>query len=202
MAYLPFVTAVVSAWIVAATRKDHRPIALLLTFGLAIDLVRFSIGHPTTFTSFLISESLYLLWSAAVVDTLLHASFRLFRGALAIPWLTVVGVVALLYPVDSLALEGLHRFLHLMAGGAFVASLFAFSRRKVTSMVVALWVVSATELLLVLGPYALSHAAKSWEVACAIYGTAFVILTFLHVGILCSPRILRWTRSFSPTPNS
>jgi hypothetical protein len=173
-----------------------------LTLGLAIDLTRHSIGHPTTFPAFLASESLYLLWSAAVVDTLLHTSFRLFRGAMVLPWLAVVIVVALLYPIDPLALEGLHRFLHVLAGGAFVASLFAFSKRQVTSMVVALWVLGATELLLVLGPYALSHAAKAWEVACAIYGTAFMMLTFLYVGILCSPVLQRWTRSFSPTPNS
>jgi len=85
MAYLPFVMAVIFAWIVAVTRKDHRPLALLLSLGLVIDLTRHAIGHPTTPASFIASEALYLLWSAAVVDALLHQSFGMFRVAMVLP---------------------------------------------------------------------------------------------------------------------
>lgn len=200
MAYFPFVAAVVFAWIVAVTRKDHRSIAVLLSLGLTIDLTRHVIGHPTTPTAFIVSEALYLLWSAAVVDALLHQSFGVFRGAMAIPWLSVVGVVAYLAPVSGPDLESLHRFLHVLAGLVCVASLLASSTRKVTSAVVGLLLLGSTEILLVLGPYVTSHAAKSWEVACWIYGTAFSLLTFLHVGVLCSSLLKRLTRFSSPTP--
>lgn len=200
MAYLPFVMAVIFAWIVAVTRKDHRPLALLLSLGLAIDLTRHAIGHPTTPASFIASEALYLLWSAAVVDALLHQSFGVFRGAMVVPWLSVVGVVAYMAPVSGHDLESLHRFLHVLGGLVCVASLLASNWRKVTSAVVGLLLLGSTEILLVLGPYVTSHAARSWEVACWIYGTAFSILTFLFVGVLCSPLLKRWTRFSSPTP--
>jgi len=200
MAYLPFVMAVIFAWIVAVTRKDHRPIAVLLSLGLAIDLTRRAIGHPTTPASFIASEALYLLWSAAVVDALLHQSFGVFRGAMVVPWLSVVGVVAYMAPVSGHDLESLHRFLHVLGGLVCVASLLASNWRKVTSAVVGLLLLGSTEILLVLGPYVTSHAARSWEVACWIYGTAFSILTFLFVGVLCSPLLKRWTRFSSPTP--
>ena len=199
--YLLFVLATVTAGFVAWSHPKYHALARLLALGLLSDLVR-RVMPTSSELGFYVSECLYLGWSFAVVDLLLSETCGTFRGATVFPWVTVCVTMLVMLPVERTHLDMMHRALHGLAGVLFVVGAIQAMSLPLALPRLSALVLGVTEPLIVLGPYTTPTASKSWEVACMIYSTAFVVLTLMHGGRLWRHRSkTSWARSLNPIVN-
>jgi hypothetical protein len=195
------------AWLVARRLPEHRPIAMLLTLGLASDVVRRQLriaiiapgyaraaGAALTGgarVAFHVSEALYFAWLAALIA----ASLRLFilprrpLWPVAATWSATVVALVLTYPTTRGAL--LQR-VYLGGQGVTVALSWGFvlawfrsrERAPVTFAQSCLVLLLMTELMqLFIGPW-IEDAYTTWPVAQLFYTTIFGFLVLLQGGVL------------------
>jgi len=204
--YILSVLAVASAWGLARRDRTHRPVAVLLTLGLASDVavralqafylesarVRLGVSVPWTGTDRIVghvSDAVVLLWPAALAG----ASIAVFLGWR--PWLAVAG-----YVLAVVAFIVLHP---IGGNGSLPLALKAFNVASVAVAVgcAATWYMkteksgerpnTARAALLVLLPIELASLAGAWRLGFAkwhlsqiAYLVMFSILVLIQGGSL------------------
>ncbi len=196
-----YAVVVALAWAVAERRPDHRPVAWLLTLGLAVDVVRAGIQanvlqptraamgtgpfHGFARAAFNVDEALFLAWPAGIA---VCAAWVFLKRR---PWpvLAVYGLVAATvmgtYPtVRGAALARVYLGVELAALvvglGSFITWAWKRETPNLTHVVTLLLV--AVELATLLpfnkGPFV------SWSLAQASCMTLYVVLTVVYGGVL------------------
>jgi hypothetical protein len=184
------------AWIVTSRRPEHRPLALLLSVGLASELaqlawnaevltpLRASLGVQMPWTGWaraagLVADALYFVWPAALVA----AALVVFAGRK--PWAAVAGwacAVAALAVLHPIAADGsLGRVLTAVQVFSVAVSALlgvAWYRRTTkpgSSAHYALGMIVTTELVSLLGAWRIGPF-EHWPVSQVLYLSLFGML--------------------------
>jgi hypothetical protein len=211
--YASSVVATGLAWALAWRRAEHRPVALLLTLGLATDLLRRALylhvlvpGYQAAGGAALtgwyrvagnLDAATFLVWPAAIAG----ASVRVYLGRrpvmVVVAWAVVGAALAACYPVARGALLA-RVFLVAELAALLVAtgSIVTWARRRrvpdVQHVSVAL-VVAAELCAVVAGPWKVDLFG-AWPLAQLGYAALYVVLIVLQGGSGCS-RSSTWSSS-------
>jgi hypothetical protein len=192
--------ATVLALNVARKRREHRPVAALLAFGLLSDLARWPLrawvllpAHERFGTeplqggarlAFHVDQALFLAYPAAVAALAIGIFLRRRPWAVAIVWAATIGVLAAMYPATRGALL---RRCYLaaelasltLAVGSFIT--WVWKRETPTLTHGCVMLIAGIELAMLIGPYRL-NIYSDWDIAAAMYSTMYVALAILNGG--------------------
>jgi hypothetical protein len=194
------------AWWLARRRRDHRPFAVLLTFGFAIDVVRRLLyvcvlipvearaqGGPFTGWDRIaahVDTALFLSWPAALTVASLHVFLKRRPWPALAAWALAVVALAITYPVTRG--EVLQR-VYLWIEAATLAASWGFviawirspDRGSPAFHQVCVALVLGTELTsLFVGPWKAVDLFAAWPLAQLAYAGLFVFLILLQGGVL------------------
>jgi hypothetical protein len=190
-----YVGAAVLAWILTAKRPEHRPVALLLSLGLAVEVLqlvlevgvlaplRASLGVQAPWTGWaavvgLMAKGVWAIWPAALAATVLVAFGRK-------PWLAIVGwactmiVFAVVHPIagdgsEARVLAVVEVLFVAISAGVLVAW-YSKPSRPMNSAQFALTMIVATELVSLLGAWRVG-LFEQWPVSQMLYLVLFGVL--------------------------
>jgi len=203
LSYASSIAATGLAWAVAWRRPGHRPVALLLTAGLAFDVARRALylhavapGHEAAGAGPLegwyrvaghVHAALFIAWPAALAG----AALRIFTARPAWPaacaWGVVSTALAAAYPITRGAV--LARVFLAAELSALLVAIGAIAawmprRRAPAPEHVALALVLVAEVAaIVVGPWKL-NVFGTWPLAQVAYATIFGVLVVLQGGVL------------------
>ena len=187
--------AVMLAWILASKRPEHRPVALLLSLGLTVEVVqlalevgvlaplRASLGVEVPWTGWasvvgLVAKAVWMIWPAALTATVLVA-FGKKPWAAFIGWACALAFFATAHPIAGDGSEA--RALAMVEVGFVAVSaavLIAWYRqpmRPMNSAQFALTMIVATELVSLLGAWRVGPF-EQWPVSQVLYLVLFGVL--------------------------
>jgi len=197
--------AVVLAWVLASRRPEHRPVALLLSVGLAVDVgrhvydeavvapLRDSLGVDVPWTGWARAvgfgaDAITLMWPTAIVA----AALVVFAGRR--PWGAVVGwggvlvVLAVAHPIagsQAVALA-LVQALSIVGSAALGYAWYRRTTTPATSAQLALAMIVTAELVSLLGAWRIGPFA-AWPISQTLYLSMFVILVLVQGRFLWTP---------------
>ena len=197
--YALAVTATSSALGLAWRRREHLPVAILLTGGLVGDLVQrglaaLLLGQPRPFTggcrvAWTVKEAIFTAYVPGLVAVGLLVLLRARRAALLLPlaaWCAIVAAHIFGYP--ALRGDELGRFyrdiqIAAVLGLGAMAARFEIHRRlehraPTTTELVVLWA-AGVELMNLSGPY-LCAPWNRWGLARVAYGAFYVVATIMQ----------------------
>jgi len=206
-----YIGAVVLAWLLTSKRPEHRPVALLLSLGLAVEIVqlalevgvlaplRTSLGVATPWTGWaevagLAAKAVWMTWPAALAGTVLVAFGR--KPWLAfVAWACALAAFAVIHPIagdgsEARALVAVEVLFVAISAGVLVAW-YRKPSQPMNSAQFALTMIVATELVSLLGAWRVGLFAQ-WPVSQVLYLVLFGVL------ILTQGRFL-WN---SPQPSA
>jgi hypothetical protein len=191
-----FALAIALAWALAKRRPEHRPVAVLLSIGLAADLgarlldvaviapLRAELGVAHQWTGWaraagLLYNALGLVWPAALVAAVLVVFLRKRPWPALAAWALAVSALALLHPIaangsQARALE-LAEVIAAMVSGGIVLHWFTSLQRPASSAQFALTIIVMAEVLSLLGAWTIGPFA-GWPISQVLYLTMFVIV--------------------------
>jgi hypothetical protein len=162
------------AWVLASRRREHRPVAVLLSFGLAGDLLvralvvaiiaplRDALGVDVPWTGWawgaaLLIHAIELMWPAALVATSLVVFARRKPWAAIIGWACAVATFAVVHPIaGDGSLARAFTAVQVLSVSTSVALCLMWLRRRTTpatSAQYALMMIVIAELVSLLGAW-------------------------------------------------
>jgi hypothetical protein len=196
------------AWVVARRRAEHRPIALLLTLGLASDAVRrllfvyaigpgyvVAAGGPLTGAArgaFHVEQALFLAWPAAFTAAALAIFLKRRPWLVAGAWALMSGAVIVAYPtIRGASLQRVYlgvQAVSLAASCGFLLAWFRSADRGVAVAHGCIALVLVTELVsLMIGPWR-ADLFTAWPIAQGSYAVVFLSLILMQGGALWMTR--------------
>jgi hypothetical protein len=200
------VGAVLLAWILATKRPEHRPVAVLLSIGLGVDVgrhvydvavlapLRASLGVDVPWTGWARvaafgAHAMTLAWPAAIVATALVVFAGKKPWAAVIAWAIVLAVLAVVHPIASDQAKALALVQALsIVGSAGIG--YAWYRRTTTpatSAQFALAMIVTAELVSLFGAWRLGPFA-AWPISQTLYLSMFGILVVIQGRFLWTPQ--------------
>jgi len=205
-------SAIVLAWMLASRRAEHRPVALLLSVGLAADVgrhvfdgavlapLRSSLGVTIPWTGWarvaaFVAHAMTLAWPAALVAAVLVVFAGRRPWAALAGWAGVLAVIAVVHPMagdgsQQRALAAANALGVLIALG-IVLAWYRKTTRPAGAARLSLALIVAAEAVSLLGAWRVGPFER-WPVAEALYLGLFGVL------VLAQGRFL-WN---SPQPSS
>jgi hypothetical protein len=196
-----YAVVVALAWTTAAQRRDHRPVAWLLTLGLGMDVARELIQvhvlqptraamgagpfHGFARAAFNVDEALFLAWPVGIAACATWVFLRHRTWAFVAAYSLAVVMVVQAYPtLRGAALARVYLAAEL-AGivvgiGSFITWAWKRERPNLTHGVTLLIVVVELATLLPFGKGPFVY----WSLAQASYVTLYVVLIVVHGGAL------------------
>jgi hypothetical protein len=187
--YVLSITATVLAWAIVPKRPDHRPVALLLSLGLAADLVQrvlvsTVLDVPGPYqggarVAFHLQEAAFVAWPFGVVAAVVAAFPRRRPWPVLPAWALAVLVLAAGYPaIRGDVLRKAYLAIHLGALAVALGVFLAWIRHRQAMGLTrgAVLAVLAVELFLLFGPYR-GSVFTSWAVAQGAYVTLYAALS-------------------------
>jgi hypothetical protein len=204
--YLASIAAVVLAWAIARRRSEHRPAAILLSVGLASDVIRRALYFGALAPAYLrfgqapfegwarvagnLDQALFLLWPAALVALARvgfgRASARRSLAQVAAAWATAAAALVIAYPLTRGAvLARCYLAVEIAALLAVAVTIGAWVRERRSPELhhVAVALAATAELCTLGGPWRI-NLFGSWPLAQTVYFTLFVVLLVLQGGSL------------------
>lgn len=190
--------AALLAWRLAARRPDYRPVALLLTLGLGIDVARRALGlfvisparvtfGTAPFVGFAraaghVDSALFLAWPAGLAALAIFVFSRRRSWAVLAIYVVAVVVLVIAYPLtrgDVLRRAYLAAELAalLIAVGTFL--MWAIRGEAVTVPHLATMMILSIDLATLLGPWR-GNVFTSWPAAQVMYTTLYAALAILQ----------------------
>ncbi len=200
--------ATVLAWLQARRSAEHRPIAWLLSAGLAVDLVRRALrtfyivpvirplrGHPLTGVPLAVShvnDALFLTWPAALAACALVVYVGRRPWPAGVAWGTVVAGLVVLHPYESTGMLGRtltasQLLAVIVALGCAATWYMRPSRELTTTAQASLAVIVAGELASMTGAWRIG-VFDDWHVSQILYLLLYVLLVALQGGFLWQSR--------------
>jgi uncharacterized protein (TIGR03382 family) len=198
--------AMALAWLLTRRHRHHRPFAVLLTFGLAVDVVRRLLyvnalapaearaqGGPLTGWGRIVSDvdvALFLAWPAALTATTLHVFLKRRPWPVLAAWALAVHDLAITYPTTrGEVLQRVYLWIQaatLAASWGFVIAWIRSPDRESPAFhQVCVALVLATEMTsLFVGPWKAANLFAAWPLAQLAYAGLFVFLILLQGGVL------------------
>ena len=199
--YLLSALAALLAWAVARRHRDHRPVALLLTYGVASDLARRLLwtllppprlgapplqGLARVFGH--LEHALFLGWSFGVAALALWTLARRRPRLIAVLYVAAVAGLVVGYPaIRGDALRRYYLAVELAAALVGVACGVSWYRRGQPATITSLtsgFLVAGHLAYVVAGPYRFGLFGQAWVLANWIYLAVITTLILLHLGSL------------------
>jgi hypothetical protein len=200
--------ATVLAWTLARRSAEHRPVAWLLTTGLAVDLARRALrtfyilpvirplrGHPLTGVPLAVAhvnDALFLTWSAALAACAMVVYLGRRLWAAVAVWAAVVAGLVAFHPTESSGTLG--RVFTAAQLGSLAAGLgcaatwyLSESRAPTTTAQASLGVIIAGELATLVGSWRIG-AFDNWHISQILYLLLYMLLGVLQGGFLWQSR--------------
>lgn len=200
--------AAVLAWVLTLRRPEHRPVAMLLTAGLVLDVglgvlgqtvvapIRASLGVAVPWTGW--AEAVAVLYNAVALAwpfALLAASLAVFTRRS--PWFAFAGwglAVALFAVLHPIAGDGSQaRFLTFgelfpaLVSAVLVVFAYRSARRPASSAEFALAVIVAAEVVSLLGAWRVG-LFQGWPVTQGLYMVVYATLVIAQGRFLWTPQ--------------
>jgi len=186
--------AVVTAWLLASRRPEHRAVAVLLTFGLLADVgthlfdvgvivpLREALGVQTPWTGWarvaaVVYNALVLAWPTALVATVIHVFTKRAPAIAIVGWALVVAFFSIVHPTtgsQQLALTLANSLAAFVAAGIVVHS-FLNTKKPASSAQFALALVSFAEVSSLLGAWRIGPF-ENWPISQVLYLALFGVL--------------------------
>jgi hypothetical protein len=186
--YVFSITATVLAWAIVAQRPKHRPVALLLSLGLAADLaqrvlVSAVLNVPGPYAggarlAFHVQEAAFIAWPFGIVAAVVAVYSKRRPWPVLPAWALAACVLAAGYPaIRGDVLRGAYLAIQLGALLVALGVFLAWIRHRLGMGLTrgAVLAILAVELFLLLGPYR-GSVFTSWAVAQGAYTTLYAAL--------------------------